>query len=227
MFNLQQYRKAQFGKTRDVKEMLSVKYSPYAVIYTGQALEWYGNEEMTEGRYKNKGQGGKILAINIPTMEMAIRVTLEMRNRMLEPINLVGTGIGGKRGKDWYITDYDGVFPCSMNELSKYFSIESDSEIKDNAHPRLFVDYKGIEEKPVLDEDIPPENREVLELLGGETSLVKSAGFMADEYKNFIKVHPEMVKELTVDQREKLRRSDDMDEIIEILEEAHNVRIRD
>jgi hypothetical protein len=57
--------------------------------------------------------------------------------------------------------------------------------------------------------------------------LVKSAGFMAEEYKNFIKVHPEMVKELTVDQRERLRRSDDMEEIVDILEEAHNVRIRE
>ena len=216
MFNLRQYRVSQ---ARD--------YSPYAVIYTGQALEWYGNDEMTEGRYKNKGQGGKILAINIPTMEMAIRVTEEMRKRILEPRNLEGTGINGRKGRDWYITEYDGVFTCSMNELSKYFGIENDSEIKDNVHPRLFVDYEGIEEKPVLDEEIPPENRGILELLGSVVRLVKSAGFMAEEYKNFIKVHPEMVKELTVDQRERVRRSDDMEEIIEILEEAHSVRIRE
>jgi len=112
MFNLQQYRLSQ---ARD--------YSPYAVIYTGQALEWYGNEEMTEGRYKNKGQGGKILAINIPTGEMANRVAEEMRVKLFEPKNLVGTGINGRKGKDRYITDFDRVFFCHMNELNKYFGI--------------------------------------------------------------------------------------------------------
>jgi hypothetical protein len=219
MFNLRQYRLSQ----ADVDK----KYSPYAVIYTGQALEWYGNEEMTEGRYKNKGQGGKILAINIPTGEMANRVAEEMRVKLFEPRNLVGTGINGKKGRDWFITDFDRVFFCHMNELNEYFGIENEGDIKANAHPRLFVDYKGIEETPVKDEEIDTKGKEILELMGGTVGLVKSAGFMADEYKNFIKVHPEMVKELTVDQREKLRRSDDMDEIIEILEEAHNVRIRD
>jgi len=79
----------------------------------------------------------------------------------------------------------------------------------------------------VKDEEIDTKGKEILELLGSVVGLVKSAGFMAEEYKNFIKVHPEMVKELTVDQRERVRRSEDMEEIIEILEEAHSVRIRE
>jgi hypothetical protein len=182
---------------------------------------------MTEGRYKNKGQGGKILAINIPSMEMALNVTTEMEKKLYEPRNLQGTGINGRKGRNRFIVTDVVVFPISMSALNVYFYLDDKSDIKSWAHPRLFVDYKGIEETPVKDEEIPAKNREILELLGKARRNFRGGGFMAEEYKNFIKVHPEMVKELTVDQRERVRRSDDMDEIIEILEEAHNVRIRE
>ena len=123
MFNLQQYREAQFGKSRDMKEMLSDKYAPYAVVYGGQASEWYGNDEMTEGRYKNKGQGGKILAINIPSMEMALNVTTEMEKKLYEPRNLQGTGIHGRKGRDRFIVTDVVIFPISMSALKDRKSV--------------------------------------------------------------------------------------------------------
>ena len=72
----------------------------------------------------------------------------------------------------------------------------------------------------------PTKERDVLELLGSVVGLVKSAGFMVDEYKNYLKDHPELIKELTVDQREKLRRSEDIEEMLEIIEDAYSVRIK-
>lgn len=169
-FNLKKYRMAAEKLEMSPKFEQKDYNAPYAVIYTGQQLEWYGNDEMTEGRYKDKGQGGRILAINIPTKEMAARVKEEMERKLFEPKNLLGTGINGRKGRDWFIVDYEGIFICSMSELGDFFDIDSDIECPSGidvwAHPRLFVDYKGIEETPISESDLDTKGKEILELLG-------------------------------------------------------------
>lgn len=138
----------------------------FAVFWTGQLREWYGDDNFKVGRYKNKGQGGQVLAINIPTFDMAKKVKVEMERKLFEPRNLVYTYIKGKEGRDMFLVDYDGISVTPMVGLFDYFYIKGIEEIKSWAHPKLFVDYGGIEDREVRDEELGEGGKELLNLLG-------------------------------------------------------------
>ena len=53
VFNLKQYRLG-------LNLVGNIDTPPFCVFYTGQMREWYGDDDMKVGRYKNKGQGGAV-----------------------------------------------------------------------------------------------------------------------------------------------------------------------
>jgi hypothetical protein len=61
--------------------------------------------------------------------------------------------------------------------------------------------------------------------IGQKTGWLKNAGYMVDKYKNFLKENPEMLKALSPKDRETIEQSEDVSEIINILEKSYNVRV--
>ena len=90
---------------------------PYAIVWHGQHLEWYGDGDPSEGegRYKPKGDAGQVLAKNIPTYAIAQKLlptTAKMSN----------VGDYGDYGKDGsLVTNSSGPEIIPMSELGKHF----------------------------------------------------------------------------------------------------------
>jgi hypothetical protein len=121
--------------------------APYAVVYHSQLYEWYGDEgpnDRNNGRYKTKGDGGSILAINIPTKEMAEKIAEEMKQK------LDAKGFGTPY-KSYYFEDQYYVIYVPMRDLSSHFNVFNEEDEADDPylptpssqyHPELFIDYK-------------------------------------------------------------------------------------
>lgn len=97
--------------------------APYAVGWDAQSLEWYGDDHpgSGRGRYKPKGDGGRVVAINIPSYQEAAQVEREIeekyRNGNLDP------AIEARYGDDHYILHYHGPWIKPMSELDEYDKI--------------------------------------------------------------------------------------------------------
>ena len=90
---------------------------PYAIVWHGQTLEWYGDGDPAEGegRYKAKGDAGNILAKNIPTYAIAQKL-LSTTAKMSD------VGDAGDHGKDgWLITNSSAPEIVPMSELGEHF----------------------------------------------------------------------------------------------------------
>lgn len=81
----------------------------YVVRWTGQSHEWYGDgpPSSNDGRYKQKGDGGKIIAYNVPR-EQAVRM-VDQLDRSYKNKTFYDKSVYGKWGKDYYMVDYEGA----------------------------------------------------------------------------------------------------------------------
>lgn len=92
---------------------------PYAVGWTGNYFEWYGEGDPDQGgrgRYKGKGDGGAIVAINIPEYQTAKEMADEL-DRKYEKGEFEDKFVYNKPGEDYGYTRYQGAWVVSMNEL--------------------------------------------------------------------------------------------------------------
>jgi hypothetical protein len=115
-----------------VEKEQDTKDAPYYVEWNAQSWEWYGDGAPNEGqgRYKPKGDGGRIVAINVPTFAQAQKIAdqldLDYENGKFEDENVYG-----KQGKSGYVLDYHGSNIRSMSRMDDF-----DKETIKNAHPR-------------------------------------------------------------------------------------------
>lgn len=103
-------------KERDIKD------APYFVRWHGQSHEWSGDDrgpERGEGRYKPKGDGGKIVAINVPTYEEAQKIATQL-DRAYQDHRFPDDSVYADYGKDWYVVDYQGADIGSMRSLPRW-----------------------------------------------------------------------------------------------------------
>lgn len=91
--------------------------APYAVGWSGQSHEWYGDDDMKRGRYKQKGDGGNIVAINVPSYEMAQKIEAELQQQYE---NGELPFVGGKWGEDHYIVDWHGTYIEPMKNVESW-----------------------------------------------------------------------------------------------------------
>lgn len=109
-----------------------MKDAPYYVAWYAQSWEWYGEDSPSSGngRYKAKGDGGRIVAINIPTYDKARQIAdkleAEYQDGTFEDKNVYG-----KHGDDGYILEYHGTGIRSMAKMDAY-----DRETIAKVHPR-------------------------------------------------------------------------------------------
>jgi len=98
-----------------------MKDAPYYVYWTGQSFEWYGDKgpETDEGRYKPKGDGGRIVAINVPTYEQARKIADNLDDRY-QNHKFPDKSVYAEMGKDWYVVDYHGAEVGSMNDMNEW-----------------------------------------------------------------------------------------------------------
>jgi hypothetical protein len=97
--------------------------APYAVGWSAQSLEWYGSDDPStgQGRYKSKGDGGRVVAINVPSYQEAESIEKSIDNKERE--GTLDPHLGSKHGDDHYILHYHGPWIKSMNELDDYDKI--------------------------------------------------------------------------------------------------------
>lgn len=102
-------------KERDMKD------APYYVRWYGQALEWYGEGDPEEGngRYKGKGDGGRIVAINVPTYDEAQKIATQLDHAYQEH-KFEDKSVYADYGKDYYVVQYQGSDIGSMRSLPKW-----------------------------------------------------------------------------------------------------------
>lgn len=93
----------------------NVAGAPYAVGWSGQYWEWYGDGDPDQGngRYKPKGDGGDIVAINVPSYEMAQKIANDLEEKLASEDT-------GERGKSWGYVDRADVYIKSMNDMDEY-----------------------------------------------------------------------------------------------------------
>jgi len=100
--------------------------APYVVGWSAQSWEWYGDDDPGHGRgrYKPKGDGGKVMAINVPTYEEAQRMANELDNAYNNktfPDEFVYAN-----SSDGYYLDYHGAWVESMSEYDEDWRFEYD-----------------------------------------------------------------------------------------------------
>lgn len=106
---------------------VSSRGAPYAVGWSAQALEWYGDDDPAEGkgRYKPKGDGGKVVAINVPNYETAQRLADKL-DADYQADHFYDKNVYGHMGKDYYILQYHGAWVRPMSELDETDHISHD-----------------------------------------------------------------------------------------------------
>jgi len=114
--------------------------APYFVEWDAQSWEWYGDDDPAtgSGRYKPKGGGGRVVAINVPDYETAQKIA----NKLDDDYNtgdFEDKNVYGKQGKDYYVLDYHGSNIRAMSKMDEW----TERELK-HVHPRFApVDYSG------------------------------------------------------------------------------------
>lgn len=92
--------------------------APYFVGWSGQSHEWYGDDDMKNGRYKPKGDGGRIVYTNVPTYEEAQKLADELDSKYHDG-KFEDQFVYGKDG-DGYMVDYHGAYVRSMSEMDDW-----------------------------------------------------------------------------------------------------------
>ena len=130
---------ADYNSERSEKEQ-DMKDAPYYVEWNAQSWEWYGDgdPEDGQGRYKPKGDGGRIVAINVPTFAQAQKIADKLdsdyNNDEFEDKNVYG-----KQGEDYYVLDYHGASIRPMSKMDDF----TKSELKHTHANFKPVDYSG------------------------------------------------------------------------------------
>lgn len=91
--------------------------APYAVVWHGQYMEWYGDDspESGKGRYKMKGDAGEIVAKNIPTRDEAENALSQaLVSEKIGDRGIIGIDIG-------VVSDSFGPFIIPMRDLHRHF----------------------------------------------------------------------------------------------------------
>ncbi|TFH08896.1 MAG: hypothetical protein E4H14_05515 [Candidatus Thorarchaeota archaeon] len=98
----------------------STREGPYAVGWSAQSHEWYGDDDPStrDGRYKSKGNGGEVIAINIPTYQTAQQLADKL-DADYESKRFYDKNVYSHMGKDWYILQYHGAWVRPMSELEE------------------------------------------------------------------------------------------------------------
>ena len=110
-----------------------MKDAPYYVEWNAQSWEWYGDDDPStgRGRYKPKGDGGRVVAINVPTFaqaqQIADKLDSDYEDGSFEDKNVYGT-----QGDDGYVLDYHGSNIRSMAKMDEY----TERELK-HVHPNF------------------------------------------------------------------------------------------
>lgn len=110
---MDEYYDKQEAEQHDMRE------GPYYVGWSGQSLEWYGDDDLKKGRYKPKGDGGKIVAINVPTHEEARKIAKALDDAYRDD-KFPYKAVYGRMGKDGYVVDYHGAFIHSMKKMDNW-----------------------------------------------------------------------------------------------------------
>ena len=131
---------ADYDDERDEKEQ-DMKDAPYYVSWAAQSWEWYGDDDPStgSGRYKPKGDGGRITAINIASYLKAADIAKKL-DQDYEDGNFEDKNVYGRRGEDGYTLDYHGASVGSMAKMDE-FDKETIANIHSNFKP---ADYSGI-----------------------------------------------------------------------------------
>lgn len=108
---------------------------PYAVGWSAQSHEWYGDGPPAsgDGRYKPKGDGGRWVAINVPSYQVAKQLADHL-DAAYEAKQFPNESVYAKHGRDWYVLEYYGAHVIPMSKMSEY-DLESarDDKAKDYA----------------------------------------------------------------------------------------------
>ena len=94
--------------------------APYAVGWSGQSHEWYGElespGEVGKGRYKPKGDGGRIVAINVPDYATAQKIEKKLDDSYNAGKFIDGNSVHGGIGDGYYV-DYQSAWIRPMHEM--------------------------------------------------------------------------------------------------------------
>ena len=124
-----------------IKHSQDMKDAPYYVAWYAQSWEWYGEGSPSDGngRYKPKGDGGRIVAININSYDKATEIANKL-DAEYEAGNFEDKNVYGRRGEDGYVLDYQDADVRSMARMDDF-----DKESIQTMHPRWKpADYSGI-----------------------------------------------------------------------------------
>jgi hypothetical protein len=103
----------------------------YVVAWTAQYWEWYGNSDPQEGdgRYKAKGDGGEVIAINVPDKNTATALLDDLNKRLeSEDFGKAGVDHSYLSGVDAYVdtmTNYKKRFTYGGEFDQEYFGYET------------------------------------------------------------------------------------------------------
>jgi len=117
-----------------------MKAAPYYVAWSAQSWEWYGDDDPSSGsgRYKPKGDGGRIVAINVPTFSKAQQIADKLDSEY-DSGEFEDKNVYGKQGEDGYVLDYHGSNIRSMSRMDDF-----DKETIAHAHPNFKpANYEG------------------------------------------------------------------------------------
>ena len=109
-----------YGVERNEKEQDS-KDAPYYVSWTAQSWEWYGDggPDDGNGRYKAKGDGGRVVAINIASHAQAMQIAQKLDDDYKSG-DFPDKNVYGHRDSDGYYLEYHGSDVSSMSKMDSY-----------------------------------------------------------------------------------------------------------
>jgi hypothetical protein len=109
------------AETPNEREFSNNAQAPYYVGWSGQSHEWYGDgpPSQGEGRYKQKGDGGKVVAINVPDYATAKSIADKLDSEY-HAKNFSDDSVYNQWGEDYYLVDYHGAYVQSMSKMDGY-----------------------------------------------------------------------------------------------------------
>jgi len=97
----------------------STSDGPYYVGWSAQSYEWYGDgDPSSQGRYKPKGDGGQIVAINVPTYEQAQKIADDVERKYNQ--GTLDPALEAKHGEAHYLLEWHGTFIKPMSKISDW-----------------------------------------------------------------------------------------------------------
>jgi hypothetical protein len=111
--------------------------APYYVGWAAQSWEWYGDGDPADGkgRYKPKGDGGRIVAINVPTFAQAQKIADQL-DADYENGDFEDSNVYGKQGMSGYVLDYHGAFVEPMSKMDPFDKEHIEKYVHPNFKPK-------------------------------------------------------------------------------------------